>query len=448
MGTLRSSCLAVVVPLMVVLSGCGGGGDGSAQQTVTPGGIPDDTFGTAGSAITDMHNNTDAGSAVAIQNDGKLVVVGRAYNGSNYDFGIVRYHPDGTLDDTFGTNGRVLTDFNGDIDEAYGVAIQPGPQGQQKIVVVGDAASGGHLSFGVARYDASGSLDTTFNTTGKVITNMNTGGTDTAYGVVIQADGKIVAVGTTGDSHRQFALARYTPGGTLDTTFGTNGISLTDAELIVNGDHTGKAIAHDVALQSDQKIVVAGELYNYGNPQMVVARFKTDGSLDPTFDVDGIAARKVENASRAYGVAIQGDGKIVLAGYANQLASPNPNMFAVLRFTGAGSLDTTFSVDGIATTAIGASDDRAQDLAIQSDGRIVAVGYATVGGNQQFAFARYMRDGSLDTSFGSSGTLTMALGNGKSSACSVAIQPDNGRIVAAGTAHQSGDDYALARLLP
>ena len=444
MGRLRASCLAVVVPLVVVLSGCGGGGGGSARQDVPPAGTLDTSFGTTGSVITDMVNNTDSGSALAVQSDGKIVAVGTAYNSSGEDFGIVRYNADGTLDTAFGTDGKVLTDFDNNTDRAYGVAIQPD---DQKIVVVGMAASGSNMSFGIARYNPNGTLDTNFSGDGKVITDLSSGGSDIAYGVTVQADGKLVVTGCAGSSPTQVALVRYNPNGSLDTSFGTGGISLTNAENIVSHDTTGIAIAYDVALQSDQKIVVAGYLHHWGHQQMFAARFMTDGTLDTNFDTDGIAAQQVENSSSAYGVAIQGDGKIVLAGYANQLASPNPNVFAVLRFTSAGSLDTTFSGDGIAMTAIGSSDDRAQDLAIQSDGRIVAVGFSIVGGNQQFAFARYMRDGSLDTSFGSSGTLTMGLGNGKSSACSVAIQSD-GRIVAAGTAHQSGDDYALARLLP
>lgn len=443
MGRLRASGLAVVVPLVIVLSGCGGGGGGSARQEVTPGGIPDSSFGTAGSVITDMVNGTDAGSALALQGDGKIVMVGTAHNGSGDDFGIARYNADGTLDSAFGTEGKVLTDFSNNTDEANGVAIQA----DGKIVVAGKVSSGGNMSFGIARYNVDGSLDTTFNTTGKVVTDLSSGGEDTAYGVAIQADGKIVVAGRAGSSPTQVALVRYNTNGSLDTTFGTNGISLTNAENIVNHDGTGIAVAYDVALQSDGKIVVAGDLYHYGHPQMFAARFTANGTLDPTFDSDGIAAVQVENASSAYGVAIQGDGKIVLAGYANQLASPNPNVFAVLRFTSAGSLDTAFSGDGIAMTAIGSSDDRARDLAIQSDGKIVAAGYSTDGVTKKFAFARYTRDGSLDTSFGTSGVLTMAPGSGNSDARSVAIQA-NGRIVAAGAAHSSSDDYALVRVLP
>ena len=173
---------------------------------------------------------------------------GGAKTSRSEDFALARYNPNGTLDGTFGTGGKVTTDFNGDDDEAHALVLQP----DGKLVAAGQAESGYRgRDFALARYNPNGSLDATFGTGGKVTTDF-AGNDDAAFGAVLQSDGKIVAAGGAKTSRSQdFALARYNANGSLDATFGTGGKVTTD--FAGNDD-----AAFALALQQDGKLVAAG----------------------------------------------------------------------------------------------------------------------------------------------------------------------------------------------
>ena len=198
---------------------------------------------------------------MALQGDGKIVVVGDAGGGGA--FALARYNPNGSLDPSFSGDGRQTTDF-GDFGVARGVALQGG-----KIVAVGIGDAG---DFALARYNPNGSLDPSFSGDGKQTTDF--GGSDEASGVALQGDGKIVAVGRDGPG--DFALARYNPNGSLDTSFSGDGKQTTDF-----GDFDG---ANGVALQGNGKIVVVGV---GGTGNFALARYNPNGSLDPSFSGDG-----------------------------------------------------------------------------------------------------------------------------------------------------------------
>src|SRR6266566_6132870 len=201
----------------------------SSQVAEAAAGDLDPTFGTTGMVMTDINRSTDIANAVAIQADGKLVVVGQTYKQndfSNEDFVVTRYNPDGTLDTTFGRGGKVRTDFPGLAAVPSSVVIQP----DGKIVVAGGAFPLFTFAgdFKVVRYNPNGSLDTSFGDGGIVTTTFPEG--SYAFDVALQADGKIIAAGTVfvdfipGDqSDTDFALARYNPDGTPDATFGNGG---------------------------------------------------------------------------------------------------------------------------------------------------------------------------------------------------------------------------------
>src|SRR5262249_19285229 len=175
--------------------------------------------------ITDFYGNYDAATSLALQADGKIVAAGLAYHAgpvSSSDFALARYNPDGSLDPSFGAAGKLTSDFFGNWDQANGVAIQP----DGKIVAAGTAGhttSSSTLDFALARYNPDGSLDPTFGSSGKQTTDFF-GNQDSAFGLVIQPDGKIVLAGYAhhGDdtSTSDFALARYNIDGTLDSGFG------------------------------------------------------------------------------------------------------------------------------------------------------------------------------------------------------------------------------------
>ena len=208
----------------------------------------DDTFGGDGRVLTSLSDGSDWAAAVIVQTDGKIVAAGTAgsteFSGT---FALARYDTDGTLDDTFGGDGKVRTDFNAEQDVAFALA----QQADGKIVAAGGGdASGGRAA--LARYDTDGSLDSTFSSDGKVRTDF-TAGIDAARGVAIQADGKIVTAGHGG--YRRFALARYDADGSLDATFGAGGKVLTN---FIRQSGLTLELATGIALQADGKIVAAG----------------------------------------------------------------------------------------------------------------------------------------------------------------------------------------------
>jgi uncharacterized delta-60 repeat protein len=390
----------------------------------------DPTFDGDGKVTTDFGGN-DMANGVAIQADGKVVAVGR----SGFDFTVARYNDDGTLDTTFSGDGKATTDFSVD-DEAFAVVIQA----DDKVVVAGEASG----NFALARYNANGSLDTTFDGDGKIVTDF--GAAESANGVAIQSDGKIVAAGSqvtqAEENPEDFALARYSPNGSLDTSFDGDGRVVTD---LGGGDN-----ANDVAIQANGKIVAAGrrDVCCSTNYDFAVVRYESDGTLDPTFDGDGFVATDLYGYDEVNGVAIQLDGKIVVAGETG--SGPNPVGFGLARYKTDGSLDPSFDGDGKVVTDFG-EDDLASDVAIQANGKIVAVG----GSGRQFipppfsfAVARYNTGGGLDTSFDGDGKVLTEFGS-FALASAVAIQ-SNGKIVAAGAGDSGANrsDFALARYLP
>jgi len=312
-------------------------------------------------------------------------------------------------------------------------------QSDGKIVVAGTSSNGTNNDFAVVRYNTDGTLDTTFDTDGKVTTAIG-GSYDSANAIAIQSDGKIVAAGTSfNGADDDFALVRYNTNGTLDTTFDTDG-KVTTA---IGGSYD---YANAIAIQSDGKIVVAGSYYNGADDDFALVRYNTDGTLDTTFDTDGKVTTAIGSGSdSANAIAIQSEGKIVAAGY---YFNGTDFDFAVVRYNIDGTLDTTFDTDGKVTTAIGSGTDVARAIAIQSDGKIVAAGSYYNGADNDFALVRYNTDGTLDTTFDTDGKVTTAIGSGSDSANAIAIQSD-GKIVAAGYYYNGTDnDFALTRYWP
>jgi uncharacterized delta-60 repeat protein len=285
--------------------------------------------------------------------------------------------PPGDLDTTFDGDGKVTTDFAASIDQGFAVALQA----DGKIVAAGVAVVSGMEDFALARYNTNGSLDPTFDGDGKVTTDF-AGDFDQAFGLAIQADGKIVAGGRADVSGTfDFALARYNTDGSLDTGFDGDGKVTTD---FVSGSFDQ---AFGLAIQGDGKIVAAGLASVSGAAQFSLARYNTDGSLDATFDTDGkVTTDFAGDSDQAFGLAIQADGKSVAVGAAVVSGTVD---FALARYNTDGSLNTTFSSDGKVTTDFAGMDDVAYGVGIQANGRIVAAGRVNNSGNYDFGLARY-----------------------------------------------------------
>jgi len=337
----------------------------------------------------------------------------------------------GDLDTSFdpvGHDGIVTTKLDAHSAASYGVVIQS----DGKIVVAGSVIieTGNPYSVAVVRYNPDGSLDTTFGSGQGFVTTAPTPTTYYARAVALQQDGKIVAAGYgAGD----FLVVRYNTDGSLDTGFGNAGIVTTD----IGGGNSDYAYA--VAIQSDGKIVAAGvKDRGMADPDIAVVRYDTLGDLDASFNGTGKVTIPISSTNEeAYGVAIQPDGKIVVAG-----SQSSPYFFIVARLNADGTQDATFGTDGIVKTDFGQGDNEAYAMLLQPDGKILAGGYANI----SFGLARYNGDnGDLDATFGSGGEVMTQLGTFFDSIAALALQPD-GKIVAAGESRQtSATAFALVR---
>jgi uncharacterized delta-60 repeat protein len=309
---------------------------------------------------------------------------------------------------------------------------------QSKLLPIAFLCSIFLLGFNHSAYAVqAGRLDLTFGVGGRVA---DLPFSFQANDVAVQADGKIVAVGTD-DESGDFVVIRLNVDGSPDQSFGEGGKLTTDFL-------EGEDIARSIVVQSDGKIVVAGTAKRPigARPNFALARYLADGSLDASFSGDGKTLIEF-GTSEAFAVAVQPDGKIVVAGYDLSFTTGTQSNFAVARTNGDGSLDTSFDSDGKVSTDFLMGNDIAYDVALQADGKIVVAGTKDIAesGAQDFALARYNASGSLDASFGSGGKVTTDFFSNLDDVKAVAVQPD-GKIVAGGSAVTAmGTSFALAR---
>jgi uncharacterized delta-60 repeat protein len=398
---------------------------------------------------TDFGGTSAAARAVAVQPDGKIVAAGLAFINGALDFALVRYNLDGTLDSSFGSGGMVTSpfDFPGSFDRVTSMVLQP----DGKIVLAGSTVANSLANFALARYNSNGTLDATFGTGGTVTTNFGQVSAE-AWSVAIQADGKIVAAGEANiNGGEDFALARYNSNGTLDATFGTGG-KVTTAFPGQGG--TSLTFSFALAVQPDGKIVAAGYteigacVFNGLDVpcfDFALARYNSNGTLDASFGTGGRVTTDFAGPNdQASSVAIQPDGRIVVAGAVGAYVNRGFD-FGLARYNSNGTLDASFGTGGKATTDFAGFDDLPSSIALQGDGKIVVVGQTSFSANDDFALARYNSNGTLDSSFGTSGKVTTDFAGPTDQPTSVALQPD-GKIVVAGYAFISGSyDFALAR---
>jgi uncharacterized delta-60 repeat protein len=359
---------------IVVAGTTGGNGTDFALARYNTNGSLDPSFGTGGWTSTDFNGLFDGVRGIALQTDGKIVAAGVTTNGTISDFAMARYNPNGSLDASFGTAGKVITDFLGGIDDVGAVLLQT----DGKIVVVGAAFAGytESFNFALARYDTYGNLDPSFGSGGKVSTDF--GGAETGLGAALQQDGKIVVVGVSGLG---FVVARYNIDGSPDSGFGSGG-------QVVTTFASGEGVAYSVVIQSDHKILAAGYSGFY---DFTLVRYGSSGNLDSSFGSGGIVITDFYGGSdNGFAVALQTDGKAIVAGSAAPRFGSSD--FALARYDTSGNLDPSFGTNGKVTTDFSGSEDQASAIAIQSDGKIVLAGAAyqdSCCGFFNFALARY-----------------------------------------------------------
>lgn len=442
----------------------------------------------------------DQVNAVIQQADGKLVAVGAACASTgtsctSYDFAVVRYNLNGTLDTSFGTGGKITTGFvttgsGSKDDRALAVVQQP----DGKLVVAGysdqSTSTTANLDVALVRYTTTGALDTAFNGTGKVTAKMLStevgSKADVANAVALDADGKIIVAGSacvagSGStcSNTDMAVARFTSTGTLDATF-NNGASykgVVTTGFLTTGSGSKADVANAMVLDADGNIVVAGysdqSTTSTTNLDVALARYTAAGVLDSSFGSGGKVTAKMRSsetgskADVANAVALDALGNIVVAGstcVAGSSGTCSNTDMAVARFTSTGSLDTDFGSNGTVTVAAlstekGSKADVAKALAIQVNGLLVVAGSTCAAGSgstcsqTNIVLARFSDNGELDGSFNThtlnkQGVVTTAIGAGNSAANALFLQTDGKLLVAGYSVSNSGgtdNDFALAR---
>ena len=382
----RASGLATQADGRIMVGG--GKGNDFALVRFQPDGSPDATFGINGLVTTDFGvGGSEEILAIAIQPDGRIVAVGSSISSAGQRFAVARYNADGSLDSTFDTDGKVLTSLPGRGGEATAVALAA-VGGALKIVVAGTAftgAGGTDEDVTVVRYNADGSLDTTFNGTGRVVV-LNFGRPEFPASIAIQPDGKIVVGGSALDPVTglfNFFLVRFWESGTLDDKFGGPGGGGYQNGGQVTTDFSGDDVLGGIAIQADGKILAGGftEDQDTGEATFALARYETNGTLDLTFGVGGLV-----NTPAGWGGALvlRSDTKILLGGFGGQ-----DDDFTLAQYDGTGALDATFGTGGVVTTDLGGSD-AIHALAVQADQKIVAAGTTDGLTGTNLAVARYL----------------------------------------------------------
>ncbi len=403
-------------------------------------GALDPLYGTGGKVLTNFQGRSqDVAYAMALQPDGKVVLAGATMVNNLYNhIALARYKHNGTLDSSFGENGKVINDLGGNA-AVRSLAVQT----DGKIIAAGYAPVGGANRFIVIRYNTDGRPDSTFDGDGKVAFDIYVFRVES---VAVQGDGKIVFTGIRGHetNGNDVMVVRLNTNGTPDSTFNGTGIVATHV-----GSPSNNFFASALAIQADGRIVVAGQSGSGGvSDKFTLARYNSNGSLDATFNGTGIVVSAIGGGDIARAIAIQADGKIVVAG---QTFNGVNQDYAVARYNLDGSLDSTFDGDGKLTTPIGVSDDIATGIAIQPDGKALVSGYTndynrTTGQitTERFSVIRYNVNGSLDLTFGDGGKVTTQVSTQVTNRA-YGIALNSNRIYVGGTAITFNlSDFAMA----
>lgn len=408
-------------------------------------GTLDQSFGNNGIMTTSIGPNDDIAESMVIQDDGKILVAGRAQADPLFKFGIIRYNTDGSLDSSFGNQGIVGTSFGNSDDNAYAIALQ----NDQKILVAGQTfTSGSNLDFALARYNTDGSLDLEFGNSGAVITDINTPD-DFARALCIQDDGKILLAGYGNDTEdNSFLLVRYNQNGSLDSSFGNEGIRQHTIGLLDQRNQT-------VALQNDGKIIIAGHAYNnvYSDYDFVLTRYLSDGSLDPSFGDNGQTITTISSgADEITSLIILEDNSILVGGHSFSFVGSTERDLVLAKYSPDGIIDNSFGEEGIVLTDFDEYDDLLFDIAIQNDGKILITGTSDpiFGGIEEndessLILTRYHANGDIDNSFGSDGVTTTNFNAFTNIGTAIALQEDHKIVVAGYTFNGQNFDYAIAR---
>jgi uncharacterized delta-60 repeat protein len=354
----------------------------------------DNTFSDDGIDRISVGNNYDIAYSLILDKNNRIVLAGNSYTETGpQDYSVIRLKTDGTLDSTFSDDGKLIFPIGVSDDQARSVTLDE----NGKLLIAGLSYNGKNYDFSAARVNDDGNLDSTFDEDGKVMIHSN--GIDEAKSMVIDSDGKVLAAGFsyTG-SDNDFSIVRLNADGSLDKTFNHSG-KLT----IPVGD--GDDVANCIALDASGKILVAGRSVHDGQGTFSIVRLLTDGIIDTLFDADGKLSVAVGNYDDgATAMSVDSFGRILMVGISD-------GHFSLLRLNSDGSLDNAFDGDGKKELTEGYS---AMEIcmAIDADGKILMAGrsQACSGhecGWQNFQIFRINTDGSYDSTFEGNGKLML-----------------------------------------
>jgi uncharacterized delta-60 repeat protein len=395
----------------------------------------DSTFGVNGSVLSDFYG-TDRCRNAAVQSDGKIILVGYADSNSPFttNFLTARYTEDGLPDSTFSSDGFDSTGISDYLDMAETVGVQQ----DGKIIVAGLVVSTNNAqAFGALRYNSDGTPDTTFGQGGKTSTPFGNLGVN-CRGLAFTPAGKIIIGGYATGNSLDLALVRYDANGSHDSTFGNGGVILVPMNE--------KQMVLSIAVQPDDKVLVSGfhslssVLGGYPG-SFLLARFNPDGTADSTFNGNGLVLDSVSGHS-ANSMILLNDGKIIAGGNVYYQGTDN---FALAKYNSDGSPDSTFGINGRVMTILGNDLSRVESIALQPDGKILVAGYAAMY-YQHFTLLRYHSNGGIDSSFGTNGVVANNIGT-VSAAYDVLVQP-SGKIIVSGTSGTTTSDFGMARYAP
>lgn len=399
----------------------------------------DSTFNNVGKVVLPLSNSYDVIREIQIQNDGKIIAAGYYSNGNgDDDFAVARFNIDGSLDVNFGNLGISKTTIGNSNDNCLATKIQT----DGKILLGGSSINGNIVQIALIRYNSNGNLDNSFGNNGIVLTQIDN---TKSYcsSIDLQSDGKIVVGGYSssgGGNIADFVVIRYLINGIIDSSFGVNGVVITDIKNIDEGI--------SLAIQFDGKILLSGFSSNDNSDyDCTLVRYNTNGTLDLSFGIGGKKISDINNNTDfANALAIQSDGKILIAG--GTINNGVDYDFLILRHNVDGNLDSTFGNNGIVVLPIGNSDEMISSILIQSDGKIVAAGYTKTDSNTyHFALSRFTISGNLDSTFGNNGIIKTSFGSIYEAIYSIAFQND-GKIIAAGYSGSGADfDFAISRYI-
>jgi len=399
----------------------------AACPASVPQGVLDPTFNSPEGYVLYNGWNKDSYIGSAVQPDGKILVSAGIDVGTGSDVVVLRYNLDGILDGAFGGSGVVTYDGGGD-DCGRLVAVQP----DGGIVLTGYTHSGTDYDILLMRLNGDGTLDSRFGTDG-VVTFDNGKRNDYGRAIALQSDGRIIITARSSDTAGSVAMVlRYNVDGTLDSTFGIDGV------VTYEGGYGNDGL-RGLAVQTDGKIIASGYTKTNTGFDVLTVRYTGDGSLDTTFGADGIVVYDGGYGDDgARGVVIQADGKIAVSG--GEYNGTDQDLL-VLRYNQDGTPDTSFGTKGVVTYSSSNGEDFGRRLVMHRENQILVTGRVSNGTDYDVLLLRYNADGGLDTSFGAGGVVTLDMGKGNDYGEGVVIQADSKIVVSGGT--YNGADYDI-----